>query len=168
MTPDDIIAEILRREGDRYTDHLSDRGGPTKYGITQTTLAVWREHPVTAQDVSALTEAEATAIYRDIYIERPGFNGVADSRLRALAVDSAVLHGVNRAVMWLQQVAGCRTDGTLGPASLGAINAGDSIRLHAGLLALRIAFIGRLITHDSTQAEFAAGWLARVAEFLTT
>lgn len=166
MNPDDIIADIVRREGTRYTDLTSDRGGPTKYGVTQATLAAWRKHAVTADDVAALGEAEATAIYQDIYIRRPHFDGVGDAKLRALAVDSAVLHGVNRAVTWLQQAAGCQADGLLGPASLHAVNSGDPARLHGSLLALRITFIGRLITRDPAQAEFAAGWLARVAEFL--
>jgi len=167
MTPDDIIADIIRREGEHYTDLAGDRGGPTKYGITLATLAAWRRHPVTTEDVASLDEAEAVAIYQDIYIRRPRFDGVDDPRLRALAVDSAVLHGVNRAVMWLQRSAGCQADGVLGPASLKAVNSADATRLHASLLAQRVEFIGRLITRDPTQAEFAAGWLARIAEFLT-
>src|SRR5690606_41674791 len=32
-----IIDDIIRREGTAYTEHPSDRGGATKYGITQST-----------------------------------------------------------------------------------------------------------------------------------
>ena len=167
MNSDDIITDIIHREGTSYTNRAGDRGGPTKFGVTLATLATARQRPVTAEDVAGLGEAEARNIYQDIYIRRPHFDGVGDAKLRALAVDSAVLHGVNRTVTWLQCAAGCTADGVLGPASLQAIARGDAARLHAGVLALRVAFIGRLITHDPTQAEFAAGWLARVAEFLT-
>nr|WP_222532573.1 glycosyl hydrolase 108 family protein [Azospirillum sp. 412522] len=42
-----IIDTILRREGwPRYTDRPSDRGGPTKGGITLATLTNWRKRPV--------------------------------------------------------------------------------------------------------------------------
>ena len=71
-----IIDTILRREGwPRYTNRPSDRGGPTKGGITLATLASWRKRPVTATDVAALDEAEVRAIYRARYIEEPGFAG---------------------------------------------------------------------------------------------
>ncbi len=78
-TPHDIISDILRREGDRYTNHPADRGGPTKYGITLLTLAAYRdamnaggEHPsATAADVERLTEVEARAIYSIVFLQQP-------------------------------------------------------------------------------------------------
>ena len=43
MTDSEIISAILVREGGgRYTDVPADRGGPTKYGITQAALAEYR------------------------------------------------------------------------------------------------------------------------------
>ncbi|HBU3826193.1 TPA: hypothetical protein MCX03_004221, partial [Klebsiella pneumoniae] len=36
MTADQIIEGILGKEGG-YVDHPSDKGGPTRWGITQTT-----------------------------------------------------------------------------------------------------------------------------------
>ena len=50
----EIVDDVLRREGE-FVQHPADAGGPTKFGITQATLADWRHAPVTASDVSALT-----------------------------------------------------------------------------------------------------------------
>lgn len=164
--PNDPIDDIIRREGAAYTDHPADRGGPTKWGITQATLAAYRKIPVTPFDVAALTEADARATYAELFIRRPRFDQIDDERLRALVIDCGVNHGVGRAAKWLQAVAGVPKDGVLGPVTMEAVNALPATILHRRIIALRIKFYGRLITDDPKQAAFAAGWMARAAEFL--
>lgn len=164
--PNDPIDDILRREGAAYTDHPADRGGPTKFGITQATLAAYRKIPVTPFDVAALTEADARAIYTELFIRRPRFDQISDERLRALVIDCGVNHGVGRAAKWLQAVAGVPEDGVLGPVTMEAVNALPATILHRRIIGLRIKFYGRLITDDPKQSVFAAGWMARAAEFL--
>ncbi|MBP2303617.1 glycoside hydrolase family 108 protein [Azospirillum picis] len=176
-----IIDTILRREGwPRYTDRASDRGGPTKGGITLDTLTSWRKRPVTATDVAALDEAEVRAIYRARYIEEPGFAGITDGALRALVIDSGVNHGPARASTWLQDavndLAGrpvLKVDGAVGPKTLAAVNAGDAAALWRSVFAQRMRFYGQLITGDARKrgrveddALNAAGWLNRLAEFM--
>ena len=58
MTDNEIVDEILRREGwPKYTNLAADRGGPTKGGIT---LGAWREYSgnrfADAGDVEAIQE----------------------------------------------------------------------------------------------------------------
>lgn len=161
-----LIDAILVREGDRYTNRAADRGGPTKYGITQATLAKYRGHPVSAADVAALTEAEARAIYLRAYIDDPEFDHIDDAHLRGLLVDSGVQHGPARAVRWVQRAVGVKVDGVLGPISLGAINIANAITLYMRVLARRVRFYGEIISADHTQAENAAGWANRVAAFI--
>ena len=62
----DCLAFTFQEEGG-YTNDPNDPGGPTKFGITQQTLAIWRGDSVTAEDVQALTINEATAIYGTKY-----------------------------------------------------------------------------------------------------
>ena len=40
MTADQIIEDHSAKEGG-YVDHPSDKGGPTRWGITQTTARAW-------------------------------------------------------------------------------------------------------------------------------
>ncbi len=68
-----IIDAILEREGDTYTNHPKDRGGPTKYGITRATLSAWRGVSVTAKDVKALTEERSTRHLRQPLYHTPPF-----------------------------------------------------------------------------------------------
>ncbi len=166
MTVDDIITAIVQREGDAYTDRYTDRGGPTRYGITLATLAAWRKTPTTAADVAALTEAEARDIYAARYVTGPFFDRIADVSLRALVVDSGVLHGQDTATMWLQAAAGVRADGILGPVSVAAIGARAARGLYLGVVAARLRSEGELIARDHSQADNAGGWANRTADLL--
>ncbi len=165
MTNDDIITAVLQREGGSYTDRPADHGGPTKWGITQASLASYRGAAVTPAEVEGLSADDARALYAELYLHRPGFAGIADARLRGLVVDCGVLHGTGEAAKWLQAAAKVKGDGVLGAVSLAAINAADPARLYGATLAARLVFLGRLITRDPSQAPFAAGWLARAAAF---
>jgi lysozyme family protein len=122
---------------------------------------------VTPDDVAALLEPEARAIYRKWYVENPGFDVFADPA-RWVMVDLGVLHGPTNAVLMLQQALGDKhPDGTLGPITLTIAKAVEPERLARLLLAQRAEFFGKLIAHDPTQAKFAYGWLReRVANLL--
>lgn len=165
MKPNDIIDSVLIREGG-FVDHLADKGGATKYGITQATLAEWLGRPVTVDDVKRLTEQEAREIYREKYITRPGFLGIENETVRALAVDCAVNHGIKRAVQLLQESAHVFTDGIFGPNTRDAVNRMTAALLYRRLCAARVRLYGQIITKNPSQSVFAAGWCNRVADFI--
>jgi lysozyme family protein len=163
-----VIDDLIRREGDRYTNRPNDRGGPTKYGITQKTLAEYRGHPVTPEDVAALEETEARAIYSLLYIERPKFNLLSDP-LSEFMIDSGVQHGTRRVSRWLQSAASLpqgQRDGVIGNVTLAAVHQAGEAAVYRRVLARRCQFYGRIITNDPTQSEYAAGWANRLAEFI--
>lgn len=161
-----VIDEVILREGDRYTNHPSDRGGPTKYGITQRTLSAYRGQPVTPEDVENLTVTEARNVYFALYVRSPGFSKIINDDIMGLAVDCGVLHGTDRTIRWLQKIVGVKQDGILGPVTADAINRFDKKSLYNALISERVRFIGSIITRDPSQAVFAAGWLNRAMSFL--
>jgi lysozyme family protein len=168
MTEEAIIAEIIEREGGFVSDPV-DRGGPTKFGITQRTLAEWRGRPVSADEVRAILPAEAAQIYRERYLRGPGFHKVENDHVRALLVDCAVLHGPRKAVILAQRAVGFplrEQDGVLGPKTLAALEEINARAAHAGICAQRAREFGRIISSDPAQARFAAGWLNRLAVFI--
>ena len=141
------IDPILEREGG-YVNHPADKGGPTNFGITQATLAAWRNRPVTAFEVSQMSREEAVAIYEAKYV-KPFERFANNAPLMALIVDSAVQHGPARVEKWLQAI----------PSTDPTVN-------YKLLLRRRIEFYGEIITADPKQAAFPKGWMRRVAEFV--
>lgn len=166
MTVDELITGILEREGSAYTNDTIDRGGPTKFGITLKTLAAYHhDDSVSADEVQALTEGEARAIYADMYVERPGFNTIANDALRAMLVDWGVTSGPRTPIKALQTELGVIADGILGSLTAYKANAADQQSLYNEMLSDRAAFCNAIVAHDPTQARFIKGWLARVDSF---
>ncbi len=162
-----MLADLISREG-RYVNDPDDAGGPTKFGVTQGTLAAWRKKDVSASDVEHLSATEALSIYRYLYVEVPGFSKISDDRLRALVVDSGVQHGISQAVRMIQRaLGGLDVDGVFGPRTLTAIENAAPAKLWLSMFGERLRLFGRLITNDPTQAKFAAGWMGRMAGLLS-
>ncbi len=167
MTVDRVIDGVLEREGG-FVNDPADRGGPTKFGITQQTLALWREKPVTRADVELLTVEEARDIYRQVYVTQPGFAAaVQNERLLALVVDYAVLSGPQTAVKALQRAIGIHDDGIIGPQTVRLLAAhSGSPEVYRRLLADRIAHHCEIVLTNPSQRRFLRGWLNRCVSFL--
>lgn len=163
----DIVTEIMRREGwDKYTNHPADRGGPTKWGITQKAWSDYIGVPATEDAIKAITEDEARSFYLEIYVLTPNFHKINNEHVRELVIDCGVNHGPSRAAKWIQRSAFVTRDGKLGPISLHAINRMNPLECFLETLAYRIRLYGRLVSKNHSQAVFAAGWNNRAAGFL--
>lgn len=165
LSDDLIIERVLAREGG-FVDNPHDRGGPTKYGITQETLASWRGLPVTPDDVRTLGKDEAKSILRFRYVVQPGFDHIEDGSLRAVIVDIAVNSGARQAVLLLQRALDVTDDGILGPETLEAANEkADDERAMAAVairtLTARQRFYSGLVAKHPDQIAFLVGWTER-------
>lgn len=176
---DDIITEVIQREGSTYTNDPKDSGGPTRYGITQAALASYRGRPVSAAEVAVLSEKEARAIYRKRYIDDPGYAPVLElsDAIAAEVIDAGVNTGPARATIFLQEslnalnrngrdFADIAEDGACGPGTVGALRAylakrgkeGETVLLRA-LNSLQGAFYIDLARRRPKDEEYVYGWL---------
>lgn len=161
-----LIDRLLHREGG-YVDHPADRGGPTNYGITQSTLADWRGEAVTVRDVQDIDPGEARAIYRNRYWTGPGFDRLDLPALLVEAVfDTGVHSGPRTAIEILQRAAGTEDDGIIGRLTIRACQRMPARRLTARFLAQRGLFLGYLVGRDPSQEAFRDGWANRLAELV--
>lgn len=177
MTEREILDATIRREGG-FVNDPADKGGPTKYGITAKTLGAWRRlgRDATAAEVEALELHEAHAIYRDWYVETPGFvpAKVPSEALRVLLIDFGINSGPERAVRWLQRVLGLTPTGRLDFGTRAALadaytgrRIGDRPALDVvadALVAARLYMVDRT-TDAPSQKRFEEGLENRALEF---
>lgn len=149
-TFDQSLAFVKRWEG-IDSDHESDRGGRTRYGISA------RAHPDV--DIPNLTWEQAVDIYRVRYWGESGANQ-APPKLAFCLFDAAVQHGPRRAIKLLQQAVNVRADGIYGPVTERAVRETESP--HLELLSERGAFYARILSNDPSQQVFAGGWYRRL------
>ncbi|MGY0155821.1 glycoside hydrolase family 108 protein [Edwardsiella tarda] len=129
LTKDQIFDALLGREGG-YVDHPHDKGGPTKWGITE---KVARAHGYTG-DMRNLTRAQALKIYESDYWSGPRFDQVAElsARVAAELCDTGVNMGPSVPSKWLQRwltafndgerlYPDISADGVIGPRTLSAL-----------------------------------------------
>jgi hypothetical protein len=170
-TPDQMIDEILEREGG-FVNHAADRGGPTKFGVTQRTLSSWRGQEATIEDVRSLAITEAKEIYRTRYYVRPKIDKLP-SLLQPLVFDMSINHGPGTAVKLLQRVLNdkgfaCSVDGGIGDETIGCTQSAAAAHgtvLINFLVDKRVEFYNRIVDRDETQKVFLKGWMKRANEF---
>lgn len=154
---------LLGHEGG-YSDAKTDAGGPTKYGITHTTLAKHRGvKSVTRAQVKALTWAEAVEIYAARYW-KPSGGDVLPAGLDYAAFDFGVNSGPDTAVETLQRTVGVRADGHIGPVTLAAVAAypGGVVSLIRAYGDARMAYLRKLTNPQTGFAKNGRGWTRRV------
>lgn len=173
MDVDRLINDVLANEGG-YVNHPADRGGPTKYGITQATLSRYLERAATVRDVQALDVVTAKDIYELRYYRQPRIDKLPEA-IQPFVFDSAVNHGPRRAIRFVQGVCNdagfgpLASDGLMGPktravAEASYLSMGDWMVV--ALVEERQMFYGAIVANDPAQRVFIEGWLRRARSFL--
>lgn len=172
---DQLIDELIQREGD-YVDHPADRGGPTRYGITE---AVARATGY-AGNMRDFPRSTAVILYKRDYWDKPKLGEVAKlaPRLAVELFDTGVNMGVKTAVEFLQRSLSALNrqgrdypdlieDGAIGPATIFALKtflnvrgfaAGEIVLLKA-VEALQGARYLEIAGKNPAQEAFLYGWL---------
>lgn len=167
------IGQVLRWEGG-LVNHPNDPGGLTNRGIT---IGVFQKYalPVlgvmpSIEALEMLTEAEAKAIYRQVFwpwitgdqiksqdVANIYFDAFVNMDKGAVAVMQRTLNAMG---------ARLAVDGIHGPLTLAAINAADSVQLFNNFKAARIKYYKDLAQQRPAMAVFLQGWLNRANSFV--
>jgi lysozyme family protein len=158
-----LVERVFREEGG-LADHKKDPGGLTNYGVTQGRFSRWcTSKGLPVESVARITRKEAEAIYREEWeaIQGPQLPVGVDWA----TFDAAVNSGPARAAKWLQGAVGEKMDGVIGPRTIAATQAVDSVVTIVDLCGARLAFMREAkhkVTGERLWPTFGKGWGARV------
>lgn len=165
------VSITLNFEGG-YTDHPNDKGGATKFGITQGTLnAAFKLGYVSHNNIKKLTKEEAMTIYYKKYW-LPAKCHLMPSPIDIVHFDTVVNSGIGGGSMNLQRtinslmLSSISVDGALGSISMEKFNQMSSFYkphvIAKVYLFERSKLFTRIAQRSPSQRVFLRGWLNRV------
>lgn len=157
-TFDEALRRLLMSEGG-YSNHPSDPGGPTNFGITIGDYRKYIKPAATASDVRAMKIEEAKDIYRAKYWGAMRCDTLP-AGLDYCLFDYAVNSGTGRVPKVLQRLLGVAVSGRMDDATVSATNAREPRALISAVCDERLRFLKGL----KTWPVFGAGWSRRVGE----
>lgn len=143
---------LLGHEGG-YSNHPSDPGGETMWGVTRR-VALQEGYQ---GDMHALPLDIAKTIYRKRYWDAVQADQLPES-VRYTVFDAAVNSGPTQAIKWLQRALDVGDDGKMGHVTLDALSKANGLRVGVLFNAERLDFMTSLPTWGA----FGRGWSRRI------
>jgi len=140
---------LLTFEGKEFTNATFDKGGATKFGISEVS------NP--DLDVKNLTEDQAKVIYQNRYWI-PAHCEDAPNQLKYVLFDTAINDGVKEAIKTLQHSATITVDGIWGNQTQ---IASQNVSAYS-YLTWRQWVYSQIVLNDPTQEKWLEGWNNRV------
>lgn len=163
MTPfDEALRRTLGFEGGE-SDVVGDRGGHTKWGVTQRTYDAWRTTTgESRQSVALMTTLEMRTIYHEDFWD--AIHGDELPIPLALVVfDMAVNSNPHAAALTLQRSLGVNADGKIGAVTIASAHTRGMGAVLA-FLKQRAAFLQDVIRTHPTDVQFLEGWICRLLD----
>ncbi|HBC0987585.1 TPA: peptidoglycan-binding protein [Escherichia coli] len=160
------LAFVLALEGG-YVNDPSDRGGETNLGIADRRDGVADGLTDVNGDgkpdtpIKSLTPAQAGEIYYRDYWLAAQCQALPDP-VALFLFDSAVQHGVKKAVQLLQEALCVTADGVAGRVTLRAANDADDEWLLNRCFLRRSRYYAGIVKANSAQGKYLTGWFNRL------
>jgi lysozyme family protein len=149
------LQKTLIHEGG-YVNNPHDRGGPTKYGITQADMP--------ERNIADITTDDAAGYYLDRYW-KPLYSQIVDQLVAEKLFDMGVLFGVKTAVKLLQFTMQHKinvvSDGVFGEETLADIN-GETADVLARYRTTLIQHVVNIVNVNPGDNVFIHGWINRI------
>jgi lysozyme family protein len=161
------LKKLLEHEGG-FTNHPSDPGGPTNFGITIYDARKYLNHQLdnsppwddeSIEYMREMTVGQAKQIYKPKYWDAQSLDQVP-AGLDYFLFDYGVNSGIGRSAKVIQRIVHVTADGKIGPITLQAIAQHDVRSLIRSISQERLDFLHGL----KTWPVFGKGWGRRVNE----
>jgi lysozyme family protein len=151
---DAIVKTLAKEGGAKFTDVANDKGGATKYGISQTAYP--------NLDIRHLTEQQARDIYKRDYWDRVGGDAIKSQIVAENIFDTAVNMGPRTASRLVQVTLDITpADGVIGASTIAVINKQPEETFISHFTLAKIARYANICMADKTQSKFLLGWINR-------
>lgn len=140
---------IDKWESSDYEDVSGDRGGGTKFGITE------KDYP--SLNIKSLSRQQALDIFWKDYWKRGKLNQIPP-QIQFMQFAGTVNFGVTGQIRALQDAANVTIDGVIGHLTL---LAAQSVTPRSLFLAQKARY-DRIVANDSSQQKFYPGWINRI------
>lgn len=170
----DAINKVLEHERG-FVHHPNDRGGPTNWGVTQSTYDQYmtsvtgKPYRSTIEEIKKMPIGNALTIYKTLYWDKMQGDKIRKYSIATAIFDQAINRGVSSAVKQAQKVLKEKfsyptisVDGVVGPQTLTALNTVDEKKFLDNYLQESISFYNKIVQNNPTQSVFLRGWLNRV------
>jgi len=131
------------------THNPNDKGGVTKYGISQAAYP--------GLNIEDMSESTAKGIYGTDYYIKGNCGKLKDPAMQYVMFDTCVNMGIETATKILQEAAGAEMDGIFGAETL---TKSDNVSV-GDYMFLRESYDAMIVEHRQTQIEFLGGWTNR-------
>lgn len=155
--------KLLQFEGG-YVNHPDDNGGPTNKGVTLTTYRQYCGQDKTIKDLQNMSYGTWQNIMKDLYWDKCKADSIKNQSIAELIVDWCVNSGLI-GIRKMQEVAGVKPDGIVGPKTLSAINGADAELLFERIWKARQQFYINIVKKSPRQQVFMNGWMNRLHSF---
>lgn len=153
---DELIRRVLENEGG--VADVGDGKGITRWGQTPGWLAQF--------DLRTPTNATEAAENYGAWLSLTGLARVIGETADPLAeavIDFAVHAGHGAAIRALQQALRVKSDGVLGPQTLGVLAQADRRQIAARVIASRYVFLASITVNKPSNLRYLVGWMHRMA-----
>ena len=152
-----IVKTLAHEGGAKFTSDPKDRGGDTKFGISQ------RAYP--ELDIKNLTEETAKAIYKKDYWDRTEADNIDSQLIAENIFDTAVNMGVRTASRMAQKILDINpADGIIGPQSLKIINSASVDLFISKYTLQKVSHYVKICQKNKSQKKYLLGWMNRALE----
>jgi len=152
---------ILKVEGTQYTNHLADKGGPTKFGITL--KAYQGSNPgANEESIKNLTVEQAKMFYVEHFWKPLKCDLLTDDRLALIIFDQGVNRGIGRIVKSIQKVLNLTVDGVFGPKTLTELTLCNANKVGLDIILDAQKSYIEIVKANPSQVIFLHGWLNRL------
>lgn len=152
----------LGNEGE-YSNHPSDHGGPTRWGIIQTEYSKYIGHPASIEEMKHLPIEHAKDIYRRQYWNALHLDRIESKNVSIALFDRSVLNGLLGCSRLVRKTLAVAETGKAGfDAEMGNINGTNPLAFVNRLADQCEAFHRARVASHPDQGVFLKGWLNRV------